>query len=52
MIIVDEDYSWYNDPSLNGARWKGIKRDYTAADVIKLQGKYKIHYTIASMLCL
>jgi isocitrate lyase len=28
-------------------RWKGIKRPYTAAEVVKLQGSYQIEYSIA-----
>eukprot|EP01132_Coremiostelium_polycephalum_P006755 gene6755-8377_t len=28
-------------------RWKGIKRDYTAEDVIRLRGSFKEDYTIA-----
>lgn len=33
---------WVRDP-----RWRGIKRDYTAADVIKLRGSLKVSYTLA-----
>lgn len=29
------------------ARWQGIKRNYTAWDVVKLQGRVKIEYTLA-----
>jgi isocitrate lyase len=29
------------------ARWQGIKRNYTAWDVVKLQGRLKIEYTLA-----
>src|SRR3954469_21427442 len=28
-------------------RWRGIKRDYTAADVVKLRGSVEIKYTLA-----
>ena len=28
-------------------RWKGIKRDYSAADVVKLRGSVLIEYTLA-----
>src|SRR5215813_13891847 len=28
-------------------RWHGIKRDYTAADVVKLRGSVEIKYTLA-----
>jgi isocitrate lyase len=35
---------WANDP-----RWKGIKRVYSAEDVIKLRGSIRIEYTLARM---
>lgn len=35
---------WANDP-----RWKGIKRGYTAEDVLKLRGSIKIEYTLAKL---
>ncbi len=31
----------------NSARWKGIERPYTAAEVVKLQGKVHIEYSLA-----
>ncbi len=34
--------SWQEDP-----RWAGIRRAYTAADVVKLRGTLKIEYTLA-----
>lgn len=34
--------SWKNE-----ARWKGVKRPYTAEDVIKLRGSIDIEYTLA-----
>ena len=34
--------SWEND-----ARWKGIKRPYTAEEVIKLRGSIDIEHTLA-----
>ena len=30
-----------------GARWDGIKRDYTAEDVIRLRGSLPIEHTLA-----
>ena len=33
---------WAENP-----RWKGIKRDYTAEDVVRLRGSLKIEYTLA-----
>ena len=34
--------SWKNDP-----RWNGIKRPYSAEDVLKLRGSVKIEHTLA-----
>ncbi len=28
-------------------RWKGVKRDYSAADVVRLRGSFQIEYTLA-----
>ncbi len=36
--------SWANDE-----RWKGIKRPYSAEDVLRLRGSIKIEYTLAKM---
>ena len=33
---------WASDP-----RWSGVKRDYTAEDVVKLRGSLNIEYTLA-----
>ncbi|WP_294300219.1 isocitrate lyase [uncultured Chryseobacterium sp.] len=33
---------------LENLRWKGVKRPYTAEDVLKLRGSYKLDYTIAT----
>lgn len=33
---------WANDP-----RWAGIRRDYTARDVVRLRGSVRIEYTLA-----
>ncbi len=35
---------WANDP-----RWQGIKRPYTAEDVVNLRGSIKVEYTLARM---
>jgi isocitrate lyase len=35
---------WQEDP-----RWKGVKRTYSAADVVRLRGTMKIEYTLARM---
>ncbi len=37
------EQEWRENP-----RWKGITRPYNAEEVLKLRGKYKIDYTIAS----
>jgi isocitrate lyase len=31
----------------NNARWRGVRRDYTAADVVKLQGSNPVEYSLA-----
>lgn len=38
------DYNWNKNP-----RWKGIKRVYTAEDVMKLRGSIQIEFTLAKM---
>ena len=30
-------------------RWRGIRRDYSPADVLKLRGSVRIHYTLAEL---
>ena len=35
---------------LENSRWNGIKRPYSADEVLKLRGSYKIDYTIAKMM--
>ena len=40
----DLEQSWASD-----SRWKGIKRDFTAADVVKLRGTVQIEHTLARM---
>src|SRR5262249_31260552 len=35
---------WETDP-----RWKGIKRNYTAADVVKLRGSVRVEHTLATL---
>ncbi|ROI00645.1 isocitrate lyase [Chryseobacterium daecheongense] len=37
------EHDWLTNP-----RWDGIKRPYTAEDVLKLRGSYTIDYTIAT----
>lgn len=36
--------SWKSDP-----RWRGVTRNYSAEDVLKLRGSFKIQYTLAEM---
>jgi isocitrate lyase len=38
------EQEWVEDP-----RWKGIKRNYKAIDVVKLRGSIRIEYTIAKL---
>lgn len=33
----------------SNARWQGIKRDYTAEDVVRLRGSVEIDHTIARL---
>ncbi len=40
--IRELEKEWAQNP-----RWKGIKRDYSAADVVKLRGSVQIEYTLA-----
>lgn len=39
------EQEWLENP-----RWKGVKRPYTAEDVLKLRGSYKLDYSIARMM--
>ncbi|MDA0988329.1 MAG: isocitrate lyase [Chloroflexi bacterium] len=40
--VNDLKQRWATDP-----RWKGVKRDYTAEDVVKLRGSVMIEHTLA-----
>ena len=40
--VAELEHRWATDP-----RWKDIKRDYTAEDVVKLRGTVMIEYTLA-----
>jgi isocitrate lyase len=40
--IAQLENSWKNDP-----RWAGVKRNYTAADVVNLRGSVQIEHTLA-----
>ncbi len=40
--IRELEKDWAQNP-----RWKGVKRDYSAADVVKLRGSVQIEYTLA-----
>lgn len=41
--IQEIEKDWLKNP-----RWNGVKRPYTAEDVLKLRGSYKLDYTIAT----
>lgn len=41
--IKEIEKEWLENP-----RWKGVKRPYTAEEVLKLRGSYKLDYTIAT----
>ncbi|WP_312900328.1 isocitrate lyase [Chryseobacterium taichungense] len=45
--IQEIEKDWCENP-----RWKGIKRTYTAEDVLKLRGSYKLDYTIATKMAM
>lgn len=38
------NYDWNKNP-----RWEGVKRTYTAEDVLRLRGSIKVEYTLAKM---
>ena len=40
--IAELEKDWAENP-----RWKGIKRGYSAADVVRLRGSFPIEYTVA-----
>jgi isocitrate lyase len=40
--IRELERGWAENP-----RWKGVKRDYRAADVVKLRGSVQVEYTLA-----
>lgn len=45
MLPVNEmEKEWAENP-----RWEGIERPYTAEDVLRLRGSFKIEYTLAKM---
>ena len=42
--IADLERAWGTDP-----RWQGIQREYTAAEVVRLQGSVLVEYTLARL---
>jgi len=42
--IAQLEKDWAENP-----RWKGVKRGYSAADVVRLRGSVRIEYTLAKM---
>jgi isocitrate lyase len=44
QAIANLEYEWGTS-----ARWEGIKRNYSAADVVKLRGSVQIEYTLARL---
>lgn len=42
--VAELTQSWENDP-----RWQGVKRPYTAENVVRLRGSIQIEYTLARM---
>ena len=37
------------DAEWKSARWSGVRRDYSAADVLRLRGSLKLEYTLATL---
>lgn len=46
---MNEQVEKLNNEWKNSERWKGIKRNYTAQDVIKLRGSLQIEHTLAKV---
>ncbi len=44
---VDSDISTLQQDWAENSRWKGVRRDYSAADVVRLSGSVRIEHTIA-----
>lgn len=44
LQVTELSRSWASEP-----RWQGIKRNYSAADVIRLRGSIQLEYTLARM---
>lgn len=42
MISQEIHHAWKTDP-----RWKGVMRDYSPEEVIRLRGSFKVEYTLA-----
>jgi isocitrate lyase len=40
---------WRNGTAASAKRWEGIQRDYTPADVLRLQGSVRIRHTLAEL---
>ena len=40
--IAELEKDWATNP-----RWKGIKRGYSAADVVRLRGSFQVEHTLA-----
>lgn len=43
--INNIEQNWNTDP-----RWRGVKRPYSADEVVRLQGSFKIEYTVAKLM--
>ena len=44
QAIADLERAWRTEP-----RWQGIQRDYSAAEVVRLQGSVVVEYTLARL---
>jgi isocitrate lyase len=45
----DQEIAALNQDWAENARWKGVKRGYTAQDVVRLRGSVKIEHTLARL---
>jgi isocitrate lyase len=43
MLAADLEADWRDNP-----RWRGIRRDYTAADVLRLRGSFRTEHSVAA----
>jgi isocitrate lyase len=47
IVMKTDDHVALENEWATSERWRGIKRGYTAADVVKLRGSVEIKHTLA-----